>query len=458
MDQNVLDYIQKNRDEFIKDLQGLVQIPSVASENPEGVQKGAEWLEAFFNRIGIKPIIERDANQPVFLAEVPGETPYSILVYGHYDVVPANPDEWHYPPFAGVIEDGRMYGRGTVDDKAQILAPLEAVRAYIESGKKPPVTVKFLLEGEEECGSESLKPVMEKYRDFLYCDALVNYDDCVWYDGRPRVVCGLKGGVSFSLTVKLNREFHGMMQSMMPGANWRLIWALASMVDKNGKVLIEDWDDDIVPPTEQELAAVRDLNWDTSSLLAEAGIKEFIGGKNTEQALNSFVFDSAIGVSGFSGGYVYPLQKGVIPAYATAEVRVNLVPKQTAQKVLEKVRRHLDKNGFDDVEITVRRSKNLWARTPIDSPIALSMIQALNESFKNPAGVAIQPSYAGSGPEGVFQDMFPKMEQAYSGFGPVENRLHAPDEYIVLDDYMAGIESVARLLQLYADKKCASEE
>jgi acetylornithine deacetylase/succinyl-diaminopimelate desuccinylase-like protein len=450
MDHQVLDYLKTNREVFIEDLQELVRIPSIASQNT-GMEESVQWMETYLRKIGIEPIIERDVNFPVFLIEIEGESPHAVLVYGHYDVQPVQEDLWDYAPFGAEIVDGRMYGRGTVDDKAQILAPLEAVRAYLECGKKPPLTVKFLLEGEEEVGSPSLKPVLEKYRDFLDCDALINYDDSVWFDGRPRVVCGLKGALSLKFIARTNREYHGMMFSMMPGAIWRLVWALGSLVDTNGKILVKDFYDDVVAPTDIELRAVEDLNWDASTLREEAGITEFLGGKDTLAAVQSFVFDTTMGLGGIAGGYVYPERKGVVPAYATAEMRIGLVPNQTAERVFALVRQHLDENGFEDIELEYARTGNPWARTPIDSPLALAMAKSLEVAFGR--GVAFQPSYAGSGPEGLFQQLFPDMEQAYSGFGPPESRIHAPNEYIIVDDYLSGIESVVRLLDEYAKLK-----
>lgn len=454
MDSRILNYLERNRETFITDLQEIIRIPSIASQNT-GMEECVAWLEQFMTRIGIQPIIERDVNFPVFLAEVEGESPFSVLVYGHYDVQPVTGETWEHPPFGAVIADGRMYGRGTVDDKGQILAPLEAVRAYLECGKKPPVTVKFLLEGEEEVGSPSLQPVLEKYKDFLDCDALINYDDSVWFDGRPRVVCGLKGGLYLKFHARTNREFHGMMSSIMPGAIWRLVWALSSMMDKDGRILIDGFEDDVIPPNEKELRAVEDLNWDATPLLKEAGLSSFLGGRNSTEAVKAFVFNTGIGLNGIAGGYVYPERKGVVPSYATAEMRISLVPNQTAEGVYQKVRKHFDDHGFQDIEIECMRAGNPWARTPIDSPIALAMAKSLEEAFNSP--VAFQPSYAGSGPEGLFQRLFPDMEQAYSGFGPTESRIHAPNEYIVIDDYLRGIESVARLLNHYAQYKTGTQ-
>jgi acetylornithine deacetylase/succinyl-diaminopimelate desuccinylase-like protein len=450
MDKKVLDYLNANKETFIKDLQELVRFPTVANERTE-MEDTVTWLEHYLNNMGIKPIIDRDANFPVFLFEVEGESPITVLVYGHYDVTPVYGQSWDYPPFGAEIVNGRMYGRGTVDDKGQIMAPMEAVRAFIESGKKPPVTVRFLLEGEEEIGSPSLQPVLVKYHDFLNCNALINYDDSVWFDGRPRVVCGLKGGARIKLTVRTNREYHGLMYAFMPGAIWRLVWALNSIMDKNGKVLVKDLADDIVPPTQMEIAAAEYMDFDASYLIKEAGIKEFTGGKSSVEVIKSFNFDSVLGLGGIKGGYVLPEKKGVVPSYATAEISVTLVPNQIAERVGEKFKKHLDEQGFEDVEVEVTHSTNIWARTPIDSPIAKAMGKSLKDAFK--ADVVFEPSFAGSGPEGVFQQLFPNMEQAYSGFGPAESRIHGPNEYIEVEDYIKGIESIVRLFYEYKELK-----
>jgi acetylornithine deacetylase/succinyl-diaminopimelate desuccinylase-like protein len=188
MNEQVLAHLRANAQRHVKDLRTFVRMPSITSQN-RGMRECVAWLAEFMSRAGISPVVIEDANFPVLMAEVKGTSPRSLLVYGHYDVQPADEPEWNYDPFAAEIVDGRMYGRGTVDDKGQVMAVLEAVRAYLECGLRPPVTVKLLLEGEEEVGSPSLKPVMLAHRDFLDSDALVNFDDSVWFDGRPRVVC-----------------------------------------------------------------------------------------------------------------------------------------------------------------------------------------------------------------------------------------------------------------------------
>jgi acetylornithine deacetylase/succinyl-diaminopimelate desuccinylase-like protein len=342
-----------------------------------------------------------------------------------------------------------MFGRGTVDDKGPVMAVLEAVRAYLECGLRPPVTVKFLIEGEEEVGSPSLRPVLEAYHDFLYCDATVNFDDNVWFDGRPRVIGGLKGSCALRLEARLDREFHAMNSPLLAGAAWRVVWALNSLVAPDGRILVRDFFDDVVPPSEDDIELLKGLNWDGEAILRESGEKAFLGGRSPLEALTAFILEPTINLGGLTGGYVQPAKKGVVPAFAAAEMRVGLVPNQTPERVYEKVKQHLEAEGFGDVEVKLLGG-NPWARAPMKGEIIQALARSLDAAFGR--GIAYQPSYAGSGPEGVFQELFPKMQHAYSGFGPVEDRLHAPNEYIVVDDYIRGIEATARLYTEYAPR------
>lgn len=446
MNEKVLAHLRANTERHVKDLRTFVRKPSVASHN-RGMRECVTWLAEFMSQIGISPMVIEDANFPVLMAEVKGSTSRSLLVYGHYDVQPADESEWEHDPFGAEIVGGRMYGRGTVDDKGQVMAVLEAMRAYLECGLRLPVTVKLLLEGEEEVGSPSLRPVLLAHHDFLKSDALVNFDDSVWFDGRPRVVCGLKGVCKLRLEARTPREFHAMMSPLIPGAVWRLTWALNSLVAPDGRILVRNFYDDVLPPQQKDLDVLVGLGWTGKDLLRESGQISFLGDKEELDALSAFILEPTCNLQGFSGGYVTPNQKGVVPAFAAAELRFGLVPDQTPEGVYERVCDHLAKGGFDDIEVELI-GRNPWARTPIDSEIAQALARSLDAAFGR--GVAFQPSYAGSGPEGTFQELFPSMQQAYSGFGPVESNIHAPNEYIVVDDYLKGIETVARLYDEYA--------
>ncbi|NLE77804.1 MAG: M20/M25/M40 family metallo-hydrolase [Chloroflexi bacterium] len=447
MNEQVLAHLRAQQQRHVQDLQDFIKIPAVASQN-RGVHECAVWLSDFMQRAGVTPMVVEEANFPVLLAEVPGESERSVLIYGHYDVQPADEPDWRYPPFGGQVVEGRLYGRGTVDDKGPVMATLEAVRAYLDCGLRPPVTVKFLIEGEEEVGSPSLPPVLERYHDFLYCDALLNFDDNVWFDGRPRVIGGLKGSVKIRLEARLNREYHAMNSPVLEGAVWRLVWALNSLMGPDGRIRIRDFYDDVVPPQAEDIAMLADLNWNGEEILRESGARAFLGNKNGLEALTALILEPTCNLGGITGGYVAPERKGVVPAFAAAEMRFGLVPNQTAEAVYQKVCQHLAAEGFDDIDVQVGGGSNPWARTPMKGDVVQALARSLEKAFGR--RIAYQPSYAGSGPEGVFQELFPKMMHAYSGFGPVDDHLHAPNEYIVVDDYLKGIEAVARFFGEYA--------
>lgn len=445
MNPTILAYLQTNRDQHIRDLQEFLRLPSVAAQN-RGVRECAAWLADFMRRIGAPPLVIEDANFPVLLAEIPGQTARTLLVYLHYDVQPADEPEWKTDPWGATIINGRMYGRGAVDNKGPVMAVLEAIRAYLACGLRPPVTVRFLCEGEEEVGSPSLPPVLRAYHNQIASDALVNFDDNVWVDGRPRVVCGIKGAVKLRLEVRTKREFHAMMSPLITNAAWRLVGALNTLVDQDGHILIRDFYADVIPPQPRDVELLARLGWTGQELLEASGQATFVAGKTGLDALVRLYLEPTCNLGGLSGGYVSPQTKGVVPAFAAAEVRFGTVPNQTPDRILELVRRRLDTAGFPDVTVSLI-GRNPWARTSVDSEIAQALRHSLAEAFERE--VVLIPTFPGSGPEGVFQELFPTMQQAYSGFGPVEDNLHAPNEYIIIDDYLRGIETVARLFEAY---------
>jgi acetylornithine deacetylase/succinyl-diaminopimelate desuccinylase-like protein len=446
MQDNVLQKLTEMQLGFVEDLQEFIQHPSVASQD-RGVEECAKWLIQFIKGLGIDPIVERNGGYPVIMAEIPGDSQRSLLLYAHYDVQPADEPEWRTDPYSGEIINGRMYGRGTVDNKGPLMAILEAIRLYRECGKRPPVTVKLLFEGEEEIGSPSLIPLVKKHGKFLHCDGLANFDDSVWHDGRPRVVGGIKGVCMLRITVRSKREFHAMMAPLIENPLWRLVQILSLMIDASGRILIPGFYDDVRPPSKEDLKALEALNWSGEQLLEESGQAEFLGTRSGVEALRFWLLEPNIHLQGIHGGYLPPDRKGVVPTEAVAELRIGTVPDQTQEKIIRTIRQFFDQKGFGDAEVEVFASKP-WSRSPLEGPLVQAMVRSLEAAFSR--GVALQPSFGGSGPEGSFQKLFPDMEQAFSGFGPPEDVIHAPNEYIVVDDYLKGIESIARLLWEYA--------
>ena len=446
IDRQILENLARNRERHVCDLQAFIQKPSIAAQN-RGVEECVEWLVQFMRSIGVETTVDTEGGHPVILAKIEGDSPRTLLIYGHYDVQPVDESKWDYAPFGGQVADGKLFGRGAVDNKGPVMAVLEALRSWVDQGRRPPVTVKLLFEGEEEIGSPSLPAVLERHREWLRSDGLVNFDDCVWPDGRPRVVCGIKGLCMLRLTCHAKREFHAMMAPLLVNPLWRLVHALNAIASPDGTVRIPGFYDDVLPPGPADLEALESLQWTGEDLLHDSGQETFLGDRRGADALRFWLLEPNCHLQGIEGGYLPPDRKGVIPTSAVAEIRFGTVPNQTPEGVLERVRQHLSSTGYEEIEVEMFAHAP-WARTPLDGRLASALQRSLEAAFNRPT--ARQPSYGGSGPEGVFQQLFPEMEQAYSGFGPPENVIHSPNEYILVKDYEAGIEAVARLLMEYA--------
>jgi acetylornithine deacetylase/succinyl-diaminopimelate desuccinylase-like protein len=439
-------YIEANSAELVEDLRRLVRQPSVAAEG-RGIRECAELLLGQMRSFGMAPELIEGAGPPVIYARVPGAGERTLLLYGHYDVQPATPAEWEFDPWGAEIHDGRMYGRGTVDNKGAVMAALQGVRAYLATGTPLPVSVAFLIEGEEEIGSPNLAPFLREHAQKLRADALVNFDDNVWPDGRPRVVSGVKGTVRVRIEARRPREFHSMMAPLVENALWRLAAALGTLRAPDGSILIDGFYDDVRPPTPAELAAIRALPWDGADVLRISGQRSVVGGLAGSAALERLYLQPGLNITGLEGGYVRPMAKSVVPSFGAAELDFQTVPNQSAARIMAALRSHLYRRGFDDLHLELIGDMG-WLRAAVDGPIA----GALGAAIRAVHGVepARQPTYPGYGPEPLFAELLGIHDQAFSGFGPTEDRLHAPDEYIRVADYLAGARVMARLIREYA--------
>ena len=440
----VVDFIRNNRELLIDDLRQFMQQPSVAIQNL-GMAECADLLCRQMADFGMAPQLLPTASFPAIYSRLQGTSDYTLLIYGHYDVQPVD-NLWTFDPWGAVIDDGRIYGRGAVDDKGAVMAALQGVRAYLATGTPLPVSVIFFIEGEEEIGSPNLVPFLREHGDLLKADALINFDDNVWPDGRPRVVSGIGGGALIRLEARRKREFHGMMSPLIENAIWRLQTALGTIRQPDGTITIDDFFDDVRPPTEAELEAMRTLPWDGAHLLRDSGQSEFVGGRRGLDALVSLYLTPGCNITGIEGGYVSPMRKAVVPAFAAAELDFRTVPFQRGERIVELLRAHLDRRGFTDISAELLVETD-WFRCSPTSPAAVALGNAIRKTFG--CEPARQPTYPGFGPEPLFTQILGIEEQAYSGFGPTDDRLHAPDEYIRIDDYLNGAACVASLLEEY---------
>lgn len=448
-----LEVAAQHADQYVEDLRSFLQQPSVAAQNL-GMQEAADMLAAHMRAIGFdKAWVEPTKGFPVVCAEVKGETDRTAVVYGHYDVQPPEPLEaWPHPPWSAHVENGRIYARGSVDMKGNLYCSIKAVESYLKAGLRPPVTVKFWIEGEEEVGSPNLADFARAHYDWLKGDGMILADGGESSDGRTEFNLGMKGMLYLEFNVLKNpRDLHSGKAPVVENAAWRLVQALASMKGPDHRVLVEGFYDGIKPVTEEEMAIIRENNVPDQVLIDEFGGAPLREGLTGPELFSTLYFDPTMTICGIQSGYNGAGQKTVLPAAATAKMDIRLVPGQDSVDILDKVNRHLVKHGFGDIEVKTLGGAGLpAARTAISSPVAQALLRAVTEEWNGKRPI-IKPSVEGSGPGSVFSDVL-DIPWALTRFGPQEALMHAPGEYTEIAGYQRGIRTVIRALHYFREE------
>jgi acetylornithine deacetylase/succinyl-diaminopimelate desuccinylase-like protein len=442
-------YLENNLDASIRELSQLVSQPSVGAQN-WGLKECATLVGQMLEKRGFTIQILATDGAPVVYAERKGGSDKTLLFYNHYDVQPPEPLElWESPPFEPEVREGKLYGRGVSDDKGHIVARLFALDALLESAGEFPCNIKFVIEGEEETASVHLHQFVLDNKERLAADA------CIWEFGgvdqneTPIQYLGLRGICYVELSVEsLSTDVHsGLGGSIFPNAAWRLTWALNTLKGPDEKIRLPGFYDKVKPPTARDrelLAALPDVAPEYKS---RYGVKEFIKGLTggTELKVEE-IFSPTCTICGLTSGYQGPGTKTVQPARASAKVDFRLVPDQTPAEVLEKLRAHLDAEGFSDVQIEFLGGESP-ARTDPDDPF----VNIVVDTAKDVYGVPMQkvPMTGGSGPNYPFvHDL--GLPVATAGLGHPDTRAHAPNENIRLDLYLKHAKHMVRVLGEFA--------
>ncbi len=447
--QDVYKYIDENWQEAIEDLKKFCAQPSISAQ-AAGIEETANMAAEFLKKYGVNSQVISTSGNPVVYGELKGESPYTLLFYNHYDVQPPEPLElWTTPPFEPVIDNDILRARGVSDDKGDIMARILAVKAFLETKGKLPISIKFLIEGEEEVGSVSLPSFIDEHKSLLDSDACFWESGSVSWDDRPEIVLGLKGIVCVELEARgAARDIHSSRGTIVPNPAWRLIWALNSIKDENENILIEGFYDNVRPPTEQEIEVIKNIPIQDKEFRESLGIDRFLKGLEGTDLQLYHIFQPACTINGLISGYTGEGSKTVLPCQARAKLDFRLVPNQAADEIIPKLRNHLHKNGFSDVMVTVGEGENP-ARTPLDSPFAKSVSEAAREAYGSEP--IIKPTATGSGPMFSFTDTL-GLPVASAGVGNPDSRAHAPDENIRLVDFVKGVKHVAAIMG-----KCSTE-
>ena len=443
-------YIQERRDAFVEDLKTFCRIPSVStkSEHKPDIQKAAEWLADSMRAIGLEHVqIMPTGGHPVVYADwlhAPGKP--TALVYGHYDVQPAEPlDLWISGPFDPTVRNGELYARGAVDDKGQVFMHLKALEAHLKTQGALPVNVKLLIEGEEEIGSPNLDPFIAKYQDLLQADVVVISDTAMIAKGAPGITHGLRGLVYFQIDVEGTKsDLHsGSFGGAVINPAFALAQILSQLKDGNGRITIPGFYDDVRKLPSEERRALARLPFSEKRFQKEIGAPALYGEKGFT-TLERLWARPTLEVNGLYSGFIGEGAKTVLPGRAMAKVSMRLVPNQNPAKIVRlftQCIKHLCPKTVR-LKVTEISGRGMPWLAPTDHPAMQAMAQAIQKGFGK------KPVFTRTGGTIPVVATFTRLLKAPSllmGIGLPDENAHAPNEKLDLDNLHHGMLSAAHL-------------
>jgi len=440
-------YIEKNSRRFVEELKELCTFPSISNHGADAVKPARDWLAERLARYTDRVETLEAGGMPALYAEVPGSGTRKLLLYQHYDVQPVDPIElWDTKPFEPAEKGGRIVARGVADDKADVMARIQAVETLKSLGELP-VTLRFLVEGEEEIGSKTFEKIAHQHSSKLSADG------CLWESGasfddasRPTLQFGCRGLVYVQLRVSfLAFDQHSGFASIYPSAAMYLIEALASLRDQDMNVRIDGFYDGMLKPTEADRRMMAKIDPEVEERKKLVGFDKLVRDPKRETVIEQLLFTPTCNIAGVTIGYQGPGSKTVLPAEVTAKLDFRLIPEQDPAHVLESLRRHLDSHGFEKVEI-VWSDAEKPARSDPESEVAKSVIESVRELHGEPV---LWPFMQATGPmHPVVSDLgIPTVLPV--GVGRPDNRIHAPNENIRTADYINTIKLMCRVWERF---------
>ena len=426
-------FVDKHRNELLNDLQTLIKQPSISAKN-EGIEECSILVSKMLKKAGVSSeILRLNKNAaPLVFGEVKSKSNPSktLLFYNHYDVQPVEPiEEWEYPPFSGKIIGNKIFGRGASDDKGELITRIKAVESYLQEYNDVPCNIKFCIEGEEENGSENIEKYLKKFKKKFSCDGVIWEFGYIDTKNRPIVGLGMKGLLYVELSVKESiRDAHSSFATIIKNPAWRLIDALKTLRDSDGKILIDGWNDDIIPLSQNDLKIIRKEPFDANDFKKEYGIKKFVGDKNAFEAKKALVAGPTCNIAGIESGYTGDGAKTVLPSTAKVKIDFRLVPNMDPKKQIKLLKLHLKRTGFDDVSIKVLNAEAA-ARTSTDEKIVDVVCDSAKKIFGD---YILNISNAGTGPMHAFVDVL-HAPCVSIGSSFIFCRMHSPNEFAKID-------------------------
>lgn len=446
---DVYDYIDQHMDRFRTELDEFLRIPSVSakSEHIPDMNRAAEWLAERMRDAGLESTIEPTEGHPIVVGEYrgAGEAAPTVLVYGHYDVQPAEPlDEWTSPPFEPQVRDGRIYARGSVDDKGQLYLHIKAIEAHRKANGSLPINVVVVAEGEEEVGSANLMPFVEANKDRLACDYVVISDSGMVAEDVPTIGTSLRGLAYLEVHVKGPKsDLHsGSYGGAVVNPATALGRIIASLHDADWRIAIPGFYDD-VDPMEDYRAKLKDVPFDHAGFQADTGTDE-VGEVGFSSPERLWIRPTAE-VNGLLSGYTGEGAKTVLPARAMAKISFRLVPNQDPRRIEELVTNHIREVAPQGVEVQVTA---LHGGMPWRATLGTELYSAAERALRGAWDRDVV--YAGEGGSIPIVPEFEKVLGApvlLMGFGLPGQNAHAPDEWMGVAEFEKGTHAAARLLE-----------
>ena len=442
MNEKLTQELEIQINEFKQLITDYCRFESVATQN-RMMPETANWVEALLKETGFETRqLEVEGAPNYVFGTIQGKSDFTLLLYNHYDVQPEAPIElWNSPPFEATEADGKLVARGICDNKAELISRICAIRAIQAASGELPINIKWIIEGEEEIGSPHFEALTKQYGDLLKADGTLWEGGGFNEKGQATLALGFRGMLFVEYSVEVMKtDAHSGSAHALPSGAWRLVKALSSLKDENGRVLILGFYDDVREPTEAEQQAMRDaVDPDMEEKFKEMfGIDSFLHNRSGYE-LEVSVFEPTANIAGFLSGYTEAGIKTVLPAKASAKMDFRLVPEQDPNDILEKLKAHLKANGFEDVQV-----KKLGEADPVVTPIDGDFVKRMRKICKEFTDQEPEITALVGGTLPLLGSMKKNVgvlglstsgNPAYYGSGA-----HAPNEHIRLRDIPRAIE------------------
>ncbi|HSR69735.1 MAG TPA: dipeptidase [Acidobacteriota bacterium] len=452
--QDVINYIDKNRERYLEELGQFLKIPSVSTDpaHKDDVARAARFVADQLTAAGMEQVevIKTPGHPLVYGEKIADPSKPTVLVYGHYDVQPVDPIElWKSGPFEPTVRDGNLYARGSADDKGQVIIHFKSCEAYHKLGKQLPVNVKFLIEGEEEIGSSHLDPFIEKNAEKLKADCVLISDTAMFAKGVPSICYGLRGLAYCQVDVQgANTDLHsGSFGGPVPNPAFVLAQIIAALKDEDDRITIPGFYDDVRELTQAERDEFASLPFDKEEFKKSLGLKGLAGEKGFTP-LEQVWARPTLEVNGLLSGFTGEGAKTVLPEKAMAKVSMRLAPDQDPHKIEDLFEKHVLSLAPDYVNVKVTRlhGGQPWV-APLDHPALKAAANAIEQGFgKRP----VFQREGGSIPVvATFAEAL-NVPTVLLGIGLPDENAHAPNEHLNLDNFYGGLRAAAHFLEEFA--------